>query len=261
MGGAHGGTEGGPAGGPGCFTSIAAFAQSARRSLNSCGSLCSLTLPAASREAEALSWQRLAEDATSRLAGRNLPGSLSWPLSRLQKGKLRPKGGAWVKSQSWTTPALPGPWSGPALRELGCFAQPQQRQAAASGERAQGSHRPGCRQPGADPVGGPHGSPGRGGRHGRAWRNQPLFKRTWGPGRQPERPGLELAHGNSGGWGRTCRQVPGLAEQRPHPPVTPAGPASSCHLGPALNWGSLCGTPVCSPSRKPRLPRHVQEQS
>lgn len=83
----------------------------------------------------------------------------------------------------------------------------------------------------------------------------------WGPGRQPERPGLEPARGNSGGWGRTCRQVPGLAEQRPHPPVTPACPASSCRLGPALNWGSLCGTPVCSPSRKPRLPRHVQEQS
>lgn len=78
-----------------------------------------VTLPVVKRKERP---PELAEDATSRLTGKNLPGGLSGPPPCLQKGKLRPKGSAWVRSQSWSTPAQPGPWSGRTVHEVGWFA-------------------------------------------------------------------------------------------------------------------------------------------
>lgn len=72
------------------------------------------TLPALSKAPE------VAEDTTSRLTRRNLPGGLSCLLPLcLQKGKLRPQRSAGVSSQGWSVLGQPGPGSGPPLREVG----------------------------------------------------------------------------------------------------------------------------------------------
>lgn len=116
------------------------------------------------------------------------------------------------------------------------------------------------------------GQAGRGGRTGRTGREAD----TGGPGEVSlylEGPGDPEGSLSTRAWGWPAGTAMARGSwlgvhlrtgSRTHRTGTPssrhaAGSASSCRLSPALSWGRLCDAPLCSPSRKPRLPRHVQE--